>query len=560
MKSKKITGALAALAVLLACFLTACGGTKNYQEKILGSWGKDGERVISFYDDGTCDIAGDYGLGKWSIGEANDLEFKDYYGRQVFKGSIEGIQGDEMTLTAEDGESQFELTKLEDSTTSGEETQQTDYETKILGTWYHDGSEIVTFYSDNTCKIAGNYGLGTWAVVNGGLLNISDAYGQLMLSASIDKLDANTLQLNFEDTQIEYTRAEGQTPVLLNLFTQKDYASEILGTWYVNGNKAAAFYSDGTCEINGSYSLGRWAVVNGNVLKFVDALGDLLFAGPIEKLDRTTLSIMTEDGEDHYELTRPDGSGQQSSEPATTANEENSTSSVTGANKADGDGVIVDSSTFPDEGFREYVQQRCDTNGDGTLDEQEIEAVTEIVFDGEGYGSIERLTGLEYFTNLKKLDLNDQCYPEELDVSHNEKLEYLQCACSGQNKLDLSHNPKLLYLECSENALGTLDLSHNPELVVLSCGQCELTELDVSKNTKLEKLSCENNLITELDLSHNPELVILNCASEALKTLNLSNNTISLTVQDIYDIQNFLAGHSTTLMADGHKLPCVCLD
>ena len=35
---------------------------------------------------------------------------------------------------------------------------------------------------------------------------------------------------------------------------------------------------------------------------------------------------------------------------------------------------------------------------------------------------------------------------------------------------------------------------------------------------------------------------------------------VSLTVEDIYRFQTYLESHSTTLMADGQKLTCICFD
>ena len=35
---------------------------------------------------------------------------------------------------------------------------------------------------------------------------------------------------------------------------------------------------------------------------------------------------------------------------------------------------------------------------------------------------------------------------------------------------------------------------------------------------------------------------------------------VSLTVEDIYRFQTYLERHSTTLMADGQKLTCICID
>ena len=41
---------------------------------------------------------------------------------------------------------------------------------------------------------------------------------------------------------------------------------------------------------------------------------------------------------------------------------------------------------------------------------------------------------------------------------------------------------------------------------------------------------------------------------------NMDSDFISLTIDDVYRFQKFLASHSVTLMADNHKLPCICMD
>ena len=38
------------------------------------------------------------------------------------------------------------------------------------------------------------------------------------------------------------------------------------------------------------------------------------------------------------------------------------------------------------------------------------------------------------------------------------------------------------------------------------------------------------------------------------------NHSLPLTVEDIYRFQTYLESHSTTLMADGQKLTCICID
>ena len=110
---------------------------------------------------------------------------------------------------------------------------------------------------------------------------------------------------------------------------------------------------------------------------------------------------------------------------------------------------------FPDEAFREYLEQ-FDTDNDTFLSTTEREAVAKIDVHTK---SIDSLKGIEFFPNLETL----YCY--------NNKL----------TSLDVSKNEKLADLWCSQNNLTSLDVSKNPELKELWCADNNLTSLDVSK-------------------------------------------------------------------------------
>lgn len=163
-------------------------------------------------------------------------------------------------------------------------------------------------------------------------------------------------------------------------------------------------------------------------------------------------------------------------------------------------GVEINAASFPDENFRSYVSAKLDTDGDGKLSYSERTSVTQIDCQSRG---IKDLTGIAYFTQLKRLD-----------CSHNEL-----------TSLDVSQNTNLQYLACIDNDLTALDVSHNTQLTNLYCGINELTELDVSKNTMLEDLGCYECKLTQLDLSHNTELTGLACYWNNISTLDISANT-----------------------------------
>ncbi|MEI3302555.1 MAG: hypothetical protein V8R94_02925 [Lachnospiraceae bacterium] len=54
-------------------------------------------------------------------------------------------------------------------------------DSQLVGSWYIDEGEVASFvlYSDGTCAIAGEYGVGKWSVVNDNVLKLTNYYGQV---------------------------------------------------------------------------------------------------------------------------------------------------------------------------------------------------------------------------------------------------------------------------------------------------------------------------------------------------------------------------------------------
>lgn len=71
---------------------------------------------------------------------------------------------------------------------------------------------------------------------------------------------------------------------------------------------------------------------------------------------------------------------------------------------------------------------------------------------------------------------------------------------------------------------------------------------------------------TSLLLCYNPAQVLKMAGKRYLTgpvilvRTNMDGNFISLTIDDVYRFQKFLASHSVTLMADDQKLPCICME
>jgi hypothetical protein len=100
---------------------------------------------------------------------------------------------------------------------------------------------------------------------------------------------------------------------------------------------------------------------------------------------------------------------------------------------------------------------RIDANYDGEIQQNEA---LEVTFLNVSYSLITNLTGIEYFTNLKRLN----CAANQLtnlDFSSNLLLNYLDCSSNPITNLNLSINVLLNHLDCSYNHLGSLNLNSN---------------------------------------------------------------------------------------------------
>ncbi len=190
-------------------------------------------------------------------------------------------------------------------------------------------------------------------------------------------------------------------------------------------------------------------------------------------------------------------------------------------NAAPSGSVAIDSTTFPDNVFREWVELHCDKNSDGSLSEDEILQCTAILVNNAGITSLE---GIEFFPYLRELSCNNNNI-SSLNVSNNTALTRLFCSHNNLNSLDVSNNTALTHLSCNDNSLNSLDLSNNTALKNLFCIGNNLSSLDVHNNTTLAYLNCRNNNLSSLNVSNNTALTYLYCEDNNLSSLNVSNNT-----------------------------------
>lgn len=254
---------------------------------------------------------------------------------------------------------------------------------------------------------------------------------------------------------------------------------------------------------------------------------------------------------------------------------------------------------FPDEEFRSFLINHCDTNNDGVLD-VDIKSMTIPT----GY-AIKSLKGIQHFEALEKLDchgiglttlnVGKNFKLRELDCSYNQLKNSIEILSVGLKILNCSHNnltsmdlgilsglkleevdcsynkiwrivmrseEELVKFDCSNNELMALDVSRCYQLKQLNCSVNQLVELDVKNQTNLTLLDCHHNELTELNVSKNQNLASLTCDGNQLTTLDLSKNTslshLSCAENRLacVDFSNMVG---STINADGNRHPIAVL-
>lgn len=179
------------------------------------------------------------------------------------------------------------------------------------------------------------------------------------------------------------------------------------------------------------------------------------------------------------------------------------------------EGVAIDKENFPDENLRNYLKESgFDKNDDGYLSQSELDAVEEME---AIYNKLENLKGLEYFRNLKSLDIRLNNISGELDLQlfpnltsvycdDNEitsirfgedcKLELIECNYNQIEVLDVSGLDHLDQLNCTGNPLKVLKFNEKWTSIRLYCDECSLTSLKIPESLDVSEtqINCENNV------------------------------------------------------------------
>lgn len=106
-KSSRIL-AIVFAALFVAMVFAGCGGSDNYEKKLIGSWyeADDDRPYFTIYSDGTCEgnTLEHLYYTKWAVVNENQLKFTDVYGRADDVYTIVSIKGGCLTLEGNDGD------------------------------------------------------------------------------------------------------------------------------------------------------------------------------------------------------------------------------------------------------------------------------------------------------------------------------------------------------------------------------------------------------------------------------------------------------------------------
>jgi len=213
--------------------------------------------------------------------------------------------------------------------------------------------------------------------------------------------------------------------------------------------------------------------------------------------------------------------------------------------------VAINSTNFPDANFRSYLLSEYPS---GTITTAQLNARTELPLSSK---SIANATGIEYFTELTRLDLYNNKLTT-VNVSHNTKLTYLNLGNNKLTSIDASANTVLEQLYLQNNNLTTVNVTYhsklrtlwvhgNATLTGLYCWRNALTNVDVTGCTALKQLKIYNN----------DNLTSINGLADctALTWLDVEDTSFSdlSAVQGMTSLETLLAGNTriTTLETSG---------
>ena len=178
-------------------------------------------------------------------------------------------------------------------------------------------------------------------------------------------------------------------------------------------------------------------------------------------------------------------------------------------------------------GIGGYV--KIDSNNDGEIQEAEALLIDSL---NVSSSSIANISGLQSFSNLKRLRCNSNAISGNVDLNALNQLVYLQCNSNQITGLNVTALSNLKSIYAYSNLLTNIDLSQNNLIEQLSISSNNLTELTLDNLTQLKYLDCGANQIETLNCNNNPNLESIYIQSSVLKYLFIKNGVDESTTMD----------------------------
>ena len=182
------------------------------------------------------------------------------------------------------------------------------------------------------------------------------------------------------------------------------------------------------------------------------------------------------------------------------------------------------------------------TVGDNQILKSGVESVRELDLSdptgGSTIGFLDDLSGIENFTNLRKLTVDRQSL-RRVDLSKNTKLEYVWIANNKLIEINLKNLEFLEELQLIGNQLETIDLSDSPYLKILRLGENYFSSFDLESTPRVNYLVLKNNPLTEIK---NLEDLTL------LKSLFIGNTNLSSLDVSQLSLLEFVEAPNTNLL------------
>lgn len=200
--------------------------------------------------------------------------------------------------------------------------------------------------------------------------------------------------------------------------------------------------------------------------------------------------------------------------------------------------------TFTDKNFKNYIIKNFDTDKNGELSQEEVDAIEVIKYEepsaiSEGgaispeNNGIASFKGIEGLKNLKEFSFitstttgGSKSTVETIDLSKNKKLESFNVRCLSVKSVNLEGLTALKSIKTGTCAnIAEIKLGNNPELTEIYAFSNNLTSLDLSSCTKLKILTIYGNKLKTLDLSALKNIEQVDAGMGTLESITLPANS-----------------------------------